>query len=527
MAINFPNSPANGDTHVSGEKTFNYDAAKGVWNLEGNLKVALDITSTPPSSPSHGDLWMDETTGDMYTYFTDADSSQWIQVNGVGAVGAGGGSGGATVYADMAALIAATGMSNGDLALVSATNNMYAYNGTGWWKIATLQNDSPTTITGVNGSYSLETDGTPTVITAVSTDPEGFPLTWSYAVTSGSLGTTATVSQADNVFTVTPGTNDPADIGTFELTFSVTDGSSGATSAAASFSLDFLPINGQVIGASGLTSSSYDSYQIKKITSGNGSFTIPTTAKYDLLMVGGGGGGGDGNAAGGGGGAGGMVEGFEVTLPAGDYTISVGAGGYGASVNDGSGSTGGNTVLTNTSTGQSITALGGGAGRGWSGTLATSNGGSGGGDTGPDNSSGISIAQAKGSFTAFGSESFHEYGNDGGNKSGSQYGGGGGGAGSAAGSQGASGDPRANSIETGSPQYYAEGATGATFQGTSHVTTSYGLGGNGGKYGNSSTEIAPTNGTDGTGSGGGGKTDSFLTTNVGQGGSGIFVLRHV
>ena len=66
MAINFPNSPANGDTHVSGEKTFNYDAAKGVWNLEGNLKVALDITSTPPSSPSHGDLWMDETTGDMY-----------------------------------------------------------------------------------------------------------------------------------------------------------------------------------------------------------------------------------------------------------------------------------------------------------------------------------------------------------------------------------------------------------------------------------------------------------------------------
>ena len=526
MAINFPNSPANGDTHVSGEKTFNYDAAKGVWNLEGNLKVALDITSTPPSSPSHGDLWMDETTGDMYTYFTDADSSQWIQVNGVGAVGAGGGSGGATVYADMAALIAATGMSNGDLALVSATNNMYAYNGTGWWKIATLQNDSPTTITGVNGSYSLESDGTPTVITAVSTDPEGFPLTWSYAVTSGSLGTTATVSQADNVFTITPGTNDPADVGTFELTFSVTDGSSGATSVASSFSLAFLPINGQVTNASGLTSSSYDSYQIKKITSGNGSFTIPTTAKYDLLMVGGGGGGGDGNAAGGGGGAGGMVEGFEVTLPAGDYTISVGAGGAGGG-NDGSGSTGGNTVLTNTSTGQSITALGGGAGRGWSGTLADSNGGSGGGDTGPANSSGTSIAQAKGSFTAFGSESFHEYGNDGGNKYGSEYGGGGGGAGSAAGIQGASGDPRANSIETGSPQYYAEGATGATFQGTSHVTTSYGLGGNGGKYGNSSTEIAPTNGTNGTGSGGGGKADSGLAANIGQGGSGIFVLRHV
>ena len=33
---------------------------------------------------------MDETTGDIYAYFTDVDSSQWIQVNGVGAVGAGG-----------------------------------------------------------------------------------------------------------------------------------------------------------------------------------------------------------------------------------------------------------------------------------------------------------------------------------------------------------------------------------------------------------------------------------------------------
>jgi hypothetical protein len=222
-----------------------------------------------------------------------------------------------------------------------------------------------------------------------------------------------------------------------------------------------------------------------------------------------------------------MVEGFEVTLPAGNYTISVGAGGSGATSNDGSGSTGGNTVLTNTTTGDSMTALGGGAGRGWSGNLATSNGGSGGGDTGPDNSSGISIAQAKGAFTAFGSESFHEYGNNGGNKTSNTYGGGGGGAGSAAGTLGASGDPRANSIETGSPQYYAEGATGATFQGTSHATTSYGLGGNGGKYGNSSTEIAPTNGTNGTGSGGGGKTDSYLDANVGQGGSGIFVLRHV
>jgi hypothetical protein len=503
MAINFPNSPTNGQTFDVGSMTFEYNSTKARWDIKTGV-LANDISD------------LTDTGGLLANDISDLTDTGGLL-----------GSGGATVYADMATLIAATGMSSGDLALVTANNNMYVYNGSGWWKIATLENNSPTAITGVDGTYSLESDGTPTVITAVSTDPEGFPLTWSYAVTSGSLGTTATVSQNENVFTITPGTNDPADGGTFTLTFSVTDGSSGATSVASAFSLNFLPINGEVTNVSGLSAAAYGDYLIKKLTSGSGSFTIPTTAKYDLLMVGGGGGGGDGNAAGGGGGAGGMVEGFEVTLPAGNYTISVGAGGSGATSNDGNGSTGGNTVLTNTTTGDSMTALGGGAGRGWGGNLATSNGGSGGGDTGPDNSSGISIAQAKGAFTAFGSESFHEYGNNGGNKTSNTYGGGGGGAGSAAGTLGASGDPRANSIETGSPQYYAEGATGATFQGTSHATTSYGLGGNGGKYGNSSTEIAPTNGTNGTGSGGGGKTDSYLDANVGQGGSGIFVLRHV
>ena len=54
----------------------------------------------------------------------------------------------------------------------------------------------------------LANDGTATAITAVSEDPEGFPLTWSYAVTTGSLGSTATVSQTDNVFTITPSTDD-------------------------------------------------------------------------------------------------------------------------------------------------------------------------------------------------------------------------------------------------------------------------------------------------------------------------------
>ena len=165
--------------------------------------------------------------GTSNLYYTDARTDARIALQT-----------GTTVYADMNALIAATGMSNGDIALVTATNNIYIYNGSGWYKIATVQNDSPSAITGVDGSYELATDGTATVITAVSTDPEGFPLTWSYAVTSGSLGTIATVSQVDNVFTITPSTTE-SDAGTFELTFSATDGINGVVNASSEFSLTF------------------------------------------------------------------------------------------------------------------------------------------------------------------------------------------------------------------------------------------------------------------------------------------------
>ena len=68
------------------------------------------------------------------------------------------------------------------------------------------------------------------------------PLTYNYSVTSGSLtnggGTTATVTQADNVFTVTPSTTE-AYAGTFELTFTASDGINTATNAN-SFTLSFI-----------------------------------------------------------------------------------------------------------------------------------------------------------------------------------------------------------------------------------------------------------------------------------------------
>ena len=181
-----------------------------------------------------------------------------------------------STLADMDALIAKTGMAVGDQAFVQSNNKLYLYNGAGWYLVATVENAQPTTISGVESCYSLASDGTATVITAISNDPEGFPLTWSYAVTTGSLGSTATVSQTDNVFTITPST-DTANAGEFSITFSVTDGSTGVVSAASNFTLAF----------SILTYASYDNVSFNVSSQDNIIFGLTFNTDGTKMYIGG------------------------------------------------------------------------------------------------------------------------------------------------------------------------------------------------------------------------------------------------
>ena len=138
------------------------------------------------------------------------------------------------VYETLAAL-PATSTSKGNTAFVKATNKLYVWNGVGWYLVAEVTNASPSSITGVNASYDLASDGTATTITAVATDPEGMSLTWSSSVTAGSLNGT-TVSNVDNVFTITPHASNAT---TFTITFSVTDGVNSAVSYPSAFTLTF------------------------------------------------------------------------------------------------------------------------------------------------------------------------------------------------------------------------------------------------------------------------------------------------
>jgi hypothetical protein len=182
--VNFPISPVDGDTFVSEGKNFTWDNTNSIW------------VRTPAAGAIAPSIYQ------VYANAVDLPTSSVV---------------------------------TGKMAFVSSTNKLYIWSGIAWFNIA-LVNAAPT-ITGSSATYALTRDGTPTVITLSATDPEGLPITWAYAVTTGSLGTTATVAQADNVYTITPSTL-AADAGEFSITFTSSDGANVAT-AVSSFSLSF------------------------------------------------------------------------------------------------------------------------------------------------------------------------------------------------------------------------------------------------------------------------------------------------
>jgi hypothetical protein len=220
MAVNFPTSPSNGDTITSGDSVYTYSSSKGYWLSKSTISgIQLDSLSvTTTSASGSGSVSYNNDTGG-FTYVPP--------VIGAGST--------VTVYAT-AADLPLSGNTAGDQAYVTATNRLYIWTGTGWYNIA-LINTSPSITTGSSAAYTLANDGTATVITLVATDPEEVPITWSYAVTTGSLGSTATVSQSGNVFTITPSTVE-SNAGTFSLTFTASDGVNTDTSTSA-FTLSF------------------------------------------------------------------------------------------------------------------------------------------------------------------------------------------------------------------------------------------------------------------------------------------------
>jgi len=57
-----------------------------VQNALNNATASVTVSDAAPSSPGNGDLWYDSTNLQMFIYYNDGDSDQWVQTNPSGAV---------------------------------------------------------------------------------------------------------------------------------------------------------------------------------------------------------------------------------------------------------------------------------------------------------------------------------------------------------------------------------------------------------------------------------------------------------
>ena len=149
---------------------------------------------------------------------------------------------GAKIYASRANL-PSSGNTAGDQAYVTDNNRLYIWNGSGWYNVALL-NVAPaiSSVTDSDGGvspFSLSTTGAVTTITITAADSDGDPITYTATADSNFAGL-GTVSQADNVFTVTPFSSDSATTESGTITFTATDGVNVASSGVQTFTLNFL-----------------------------------------------------------------------------------------------------------------------------------------------------------------------------------------------------------------------------------------------------------------------------------------------
>ena len=80
-----PSSPSNGDLWFKsdvGELYVYYtDGSSNQWVEASGGSNTVVTSDTAPSSPNDGDLWWNSNTGSLKIYYQDADSSQWVDAN--------------------------------------------------------------------------------------------------------------------------------------------------------------------------------------------------------------------------------------------------------------------------------------------------------------------------------------------------------------------------------------------------------------------------------------------------------------
>src|SRR3982751_248992 len=100
MAWNFPNSPAENQEYIAPNGyVYRYNAP--AWGLQGSggstgatgatgptgpqgLPSQVSVSDAAPSSPVAGQMWWCSLDGNLYIYYNDGNTSQWVQANAIG-----------------------------------------------------------------------------------------------------------------------------------------------------------------------------------------------------------------------------------------------------------------------------------------------------------------------------------------------------------------------------------------------------------------------------------------------------------
>jgi len=78
MALNFPTNPAVGQIYAVGTESWQWNGS--AWQVVAGAETysPVYIGSFPPVIAINGDLWWNRDSGQMFVYYTDSDSSQWV-----------------------------------------------------------------------------------------------------------------------------------------------------------------------------------------------------------------------------------------------------------------------------------------------------------------------------------------------------------------------------------------------------------------------------------------------------------------
>jgi hypothetical protein len=59
-----------------------YGDGSALTGISGGGGASVTVSESAPGSPSNGDLWWDSDVGELYIYYTDGNSNQWVETSG-------------------------------------------------------------------------------------------------------------------------------------------------------------------------------------------------------------------------------------------------------------------------------------------------------------------------------------------------------------------------------------------------------------------------------------------------------------